>query len=394
MAESPLGHQGSLALEFKTAEALRRPAGIAREVVGMLNARSEGEVWVGVREEAGKAVEFDPVSDAGRERDRLVNAFVELIEPPPVGAEVRVEVVGEEELLRVVVGPSDRPPFALLQRERRAVLIRNGSRNRSLHRTELEDFIRRATPARSPSLQEELDKRVEELRANRQIEGLWLAAAFGSPRAEQGPETWSLDLQESYLETLLMNPEESGSRRGGWAVASPYATLKLDGKRLAAEYRVGEQLLFGLSLYRDGALVFCADPERLADGKPGKVHPLALLEYCASFTRLLAALVEQAGADDSSLCRCTLELSGIEGWELRPYSPDSMGYMFDHPGDSRHAAEVPLQESWTFTKRELVENPDACAWKIVRYVYEAFGMTEDKLPREFDARTKRLRIGH
>ena len=394
MTEFPLGREESAELEFKAAEALRRPAGIAREVVGMLNAHSPGEVWVGVREKAGKAIGVDPVDDAGVHRDRLINSLVDLIEPPPMDDEVGVEVVevGRAAALCVHVGVSERLPFALLQREGRAFLVRNGSRNRALHLTELEDLIRRR--AERPRLvQEELDRRVEELRADRQVEGLWLAAAFRNPNPGKEPAAWSLDLQRPDLAALLGNPEESGSRRSGWTVASPYATKKLDAKRLAFEYRAGEELRSEISLYRDGSVAFCAPPERLLHSAPDKLYPLALIEYCVSFLRLLAALVERAGAKAPARCRCALELSGIDGWELRPYSPDSMGYLFDHPADSRHDAKMPLEERRSFTERQLVENPDACAWELVRLVYEAFGMTEDKIPREFDPRTKRLRIG-
>ena len=56
--KSLLGKAESDRLEFKEAEALRRPANIGREVVGFLNADG-GEIWIGVKEEHERAVGYE-----------------------------------------------------------------------------------------------------------------------------------------------------------------------------------------------------------------------------------------------------------------------------------------------------------------------------------------------
>lgn len=52
-----------------------------------------------------------------------------------------------------------------------------------------------------------------------------------------------------------------------------------------------------------------------------------------------------------------------------------------------------LHQPHPFSVRELVDEPDRCAFRIVREVYQAFGYTEDKIPAEFDRETGRLELG-
>jgi len=59
---SLLGQDEDNHLEFKEAEALRTPANIAREVVGFLNA-NDGDIWVGIKEEGGRAIELQQIPD-------------------------------------------------------------------------------------------------------------------------------------------------------------------------------------------------------------------------------------------------------------------------------------------------------------------------------------------
>jgi predicted HTH transcriptional regulator len=105
-AEPLLGRDEGPQLEFKSREALEDLAKVGREVVGMLNAEG-GEVWVGVREEAGRAVAVEALADPGLARQRLRDYLADSLEPR-LQAEVAVEVVewqGSPALLRIEIRP-------------------------------------------------------------------------------------------------------------------------------------------------------------------------------------------------------------------------------------------------------------------------------------------------
>ena len=76
----PLGRKEDFHLELKGRDALDDPEKIAREVVAFLNAEG-GDVWVGLGEEAGRAVKVEPIPDPEREQRRLVDYLIETIEP-------------------------------------------------------------------------------------------------------------------------------------------------------------------------------------------------------------------------------------------------------------------------------------------------------------------------
>jgi predicted HTH transcriptional regulator len=110
----PLGQRESQRLEFKGADALKDPEKIAREVVAMLNAEG-GEIWVGLREEEGRAVAVEAIPNAEAEGRRLLDYLVDTVEPPLRGNEVDVKPQNEGEgtVLRVVAAPepaTDRTP--------------------------------------------------------------------------------------------------------------------------------------------------------------------------------------------------------------------------------------------------------------------------------------------
>ena len=110
--EIPLGRVEDQHLELKSRDALKHPETIAREVVAMLNADG-GEIWIGIREENGRAMEIEPVDDAEPAKERLWDHLVDSLEPALRHDEVRIELVdlpggGEDkaQLLRVEVTPS------------------------------------------------------------------------------------------------------------------------------------------------------------------------------------------------------------------------------------------------------------------------------------------------
>ena len=140
--EWPLGKREDLHTEFKRAEALKDPGNIAREVVGFLNAEG-GRIWIGFGETGGVADSVEPISDPDKQRDRLRDALVDLIEPSPtIGRELEISFVPFPDepnrgVLAVDVKRGARAPYALLRQTMRAYLQRTGSRLRPMTREEL-----------------------------------------------------------------------------------------------------------------------------------------------------------------------------------------------------------------------------------------------------------------
>ena len=133
--KSLLGQAESDHLEFKEAEALRRPANIAREVVGFLNAKEgEGEIWVGVKEKGGRAVEIQEIPDVERSLGSLRDHLIDMIEPQFTSEEVKLGCEGG--LLHVSVKPGHNPPYAQLDGGRR-FLVRIADRLREMSREEI-----------------------------------------------------------------------------------------------------------------------------------------------------------------------------------------------------------------------------------------------------------------
>ena len=140
----PLGRKEDLHLEFTSADALRRPELIGREVAAMLNAEG-GEVWVGFRDQEGTAVELEGVANPGREADALLGSLIDRLEPSPLPEEVRVEPVPLDQglaVLRIRVDPRpERRPYALIRSGGRHFQVRVGSRIRPLARQEIRDLL-------------------------------------------------------------------------------------------------------------------------------------------------------------------------------------------------------------------------------------------------------------
>jgi hypothetical protein len=43
-----------------------------------------------------------------------------------------------------------------------------------------------------------------------------------------------------------------------------------------------------------------------------------------------------------------------------------------------------------FSSQEVIDRPDRCAFRVVRRLYEAFGLSEDAIPHEYDREAGRL----
>lgn len=378
----PLGQPESENLEFKGREALERPERVAREVVAMLNAEG-GAVWIGVTEEGGVASGYEPIASPAQSEDRLMDFFVEKIEPFPTSEEVRISTVeiGEDSVLLVCVQPAEeRRPYALLLRDGRAFLRRVGRRTIRMSREEVSAAFRSEAPR--PDLSFLQQRKKEAIEAGEDI--LWFGLA---PEPEA-----NLDLHDQKLLSLLKDPTLSGNRVSGWTVMNRYTETQPRAGRVA---QIAQGARWRLVLHSNGCLEFTAPLECLVHGKePSIIYPYALLEYPTSLLRLASTILRESGYSDGRRAMFDLIMLGVDGWRLWAYGPKQMGYgeeFFAVP--PRDEKTLALPKPLEFDAAQLIEEPEAFAWQVIRTVYEEFGYSEDKIPRQFDPITRRLRIG-
>ena len=386
MSTVPIGRQENEHLEFKAAAVVKDLPSVGRAVGAMLNAAG-GEVWIGIAERQGVADRVDPVEDAEGARRRILDHLVETIEPSPKTEEVKVEVVPAEAgaVLRIQVQPQkDRRPYAHLKGGARRYEIRFGDRVRPMTREEILD---RNEPTADGGASILLRKRAE---FRTPLPTLWL-------RIQPDPSL-SLDLQDSDLADLLRNPSRSANRPDGWVCTNPYVDTHLDGGSLWLGERSYTKNKTLTEIHADGAVVFTVPLANMRCGweygTPGgdanrELHPYAVVEYPVSVFRLAKELyLNRLPANSRVFADMALLRPG--GWKLRRHSPDSIGYALRDPEVAAEGEDILKPEPFSFAKEELIENPDGCAYKLVRWVYQAFGHPEDHIPREFDPQTRRL----
>jgi hypothetical protein len=379
MSESiPLGQRESQRLEFKGAEALKEPEKIAREVVAMLNAEG-GEIWVGLREEDGRAVALEPILDVERAERRLLDYLVDTIEPPPSGHEVDVEPrdEGEGAVLRIVVAPeSTRRPYAFLRKGGRHFVVRIKDRIRPMTREEL--LARDQRPQALESAEAKM--RDEKGAVLKQGGGLFWLCLQPVPNVE-------IELRKHG--DLLIDPELSGNRRGGWSFANSDRSPVVRPDKLETAPGIRRRV----EIRRDGGMVFEVPLEDLSlrgRGQEKELWPGALLEFPVSAFRL-AKVIYGDKLNPGDLVLADLAILGIQGWILRGGAPGQVPALnAPHRYDSSDDLlwESPLQ----FGFAEIDASPDECAYRLVRRVYDAFDFGESAIPQWFDRRSRRLVI--
>ena len=398
----PLGGSESQKLEFEAAEALARPEKIAREVVAMLNAEA-GEVWIGLREDGGRAVSIDAIPDAERARDALHDSLIDTISPSPAEAEVLVEIVrgpSGEAVLRVETVPRpERRPYAVVRASGWHFVIRVGTRLRPLSREEIRrGFGSSGRAAVAEPVRDALERVESRLDASRQrAEATFVLIV-------EPIERKSLDLTELHGSDYLIDPSRLGVRRFEFSVTD---AAWLGGQMLSPTgrgVRIGREDVFWLEISRVGGVQFSAPLVSLFRPGPAPVatenglSPLAVLESPTSVFRLLAALYSDAALwedgppDRAGGVLATLAAFGIGGWTLRPRSPRDWS-SFDLPRPTPFPdTDLVLPEPIALTVDDVVGSPDDSARRLWSRIYEAFGFWPEDHPREFDRSTGRLAV--
>lgn len=383
-----LGRREGQRLEFKAGAALGEPGNIARAVVGMLNADG-GEIWIGVDEKDGVATGLTPIANPGRAMEQLWNHLLDAVDPTPTPEEISIEVEpqGADPALLVVrvrpQGPeTGRLPYAFRRKGGWYFLRRVGARNHPMSRQEI--FGKAVAEGSDPAVDDAVQKLLDDRTAFRDSgqSGLWLAL--------QPALRLELDLQAPQFEEIILDPSITGNRQAGWHFARSNNPLELKKDRI--EWGLWSDILnrciSQAKVIEDGGLRFRTSLERLHwKGDEHELWPLTLLEYPISAFRIARVIYQgHLGPDDP--VAADLALFGVGGWKLRAGTP---GDFFLDPDSLRSQDEPDLiWEPVVFTFGEIDATPDRCGFRLVRRVYQAFGLRETDMPRQYDPQTGRL----
>ncbi len=374
----PLGQRESLWLEFKGADVLKDPEKIAREVVAMLNAEG-GEVWVGLREEGGRAVAVEEIPYPEREQRRLRAYLLDVTEPPLTSGELDVHKVesGEGSILRVIVTPRmEKAPYALVSKGGRYFVTRTGGRTRPMSRAELFSQRTGSDPAASVTL-----KLLEERRAIQESSRGFFWLRLQPVRG--------LTIDFTRYQEHLTNPSLSENRRTGWNFVSADRLPIVRPDKLTTDPENHRRV----EIRRDGGLLFEVPLEDLSLGRARQereIWPLALLEFPTSAFRL-AKTVYTGALESGDQVIADLAIFGARGWILRGGTPGQV-VALNTPHGYDSSDDLLSEGPFGFDFSEISANPDACAYRIVRWVYDAFGFGENAIPDWFDRDSRRLVI--
>jgi hypothetical protein len=377
----PLGQKEGERREFMGGDSLRSPAEIGRAVVAMLNAGG-GEVWVGIEEQNGYSVQAQNMRDPDGGKVFLLDYLVDAIEPSPAPDEVEIDIIRDKDqnaVLCVSVRPEGaRGPYALLKDGGRHFLIRMGGRLRPMARSEIFGEEpgtvagRRSVEAATKTV---LAERKKHQRMGREL--LWL-------KIHPAPHL-KLDLHEFLLGEVLRDARKTGNRPNGWVFANAHLEPVVENGKIIA----GEGSDCVTEVRRDGDIVFKAALRALSWGHGAErtIYPVALLEFPISVLRLAVVLYRER-ADTPARVVADLALFHVGGWKL---SRDFSGRWTYPPGfDFPEGDDIVCQKPLTFEITEVREEPDRCGFRLVRRIFQAFGIGEDEIPPEFDQKSGRL----
>ncbi len=390
----PVRRPESETLELKSLDVLADPETIARAAVAMLNA-SGGSIWIGIKEaprESPSGNEIQPLAaaDAERQRRRLQDHLLDVIEPTPTGPELGVttEPVEAEpsgssgRVLQVRVTPAPgRRPYAFLRHMGRHFVRRVGDRTVPMSRDELREAFGQAG-ARGPETGVAAERLLAEARdlIARHRDRFWLGLEPASPG--------DLDLRKLRETELLEDPTASGTLRNSYnfTAAAYHGGPRLGHAGNRTTLETGSDSL-ALNVFGSGGLQFrAALAETFRSGQVPFVNaerllsPEALLGYPVSVFRLAGTLLgedtlwrHRPGSD----WMAALAISDLHGWGLLPgdlpiwprYGNRGRRFVDEH---------LLLQDALRFTEDDLRQRPESCAMRLVERIYDAFEI--DLLP--------------
>jgi hypothetical protein len=197
----------------------------------------------------------------------------------------------------------------------------------------------------------------------------WIAASPLRPRRDL------IEIESPTILELLNNPP--GSRYSGWNMSE----LSSHTERIPDGLKRGEKSFEYLELHGNGHMEFwtplnehfCWGQEEEFKSSP-TLYPWPTNEYPATFLRLYRAVLDASAIEGDVLVQ--LELRNLKGYQLRPYKPQTIGYIF------RHGDRVLFPEPHFYDSRRVPHsfNADATAFEFAKALYASFGHRPDQIP--------------
>jgi len=371
----PLGQRESHVLEFKSAESLRKPETLGREIVGMLNANG-GHLWIGIAEQGGVATRIEDIANPDQAVRALHDHLIETIAPSLRHADVRIEprVDGSGAtilLVKVADRGKQRPPYAYRTRHGWYFGIRVADRLRAMTWQEIfsdRDHAAEADSDRWLAATRDVTKRLDQA-LNSGESCYWL---YLKPAA-------NLELRfHAEVEDLFAYPEKTNNRPTGWSFVDRH--LKVQRRRGVIEH--GDQNGRCTTVNVDGSILFTAPLEFLQwKGGPRLIWPYILIELAVSIFRLAAHLYAGRPSGDDRIAT-QLGLISARGWMLKPGSPGNTRWLFE---DAAVLNDDDAISALTEVRLgRLLESPEVCVHPLIEDIYAAFGFGPDDVPSEFD----------
>ena len=373
----------------------------------MLNADG-GEVWIGLRDRGGRAVEEEDVERLSERQRSLRDYLLDTIEPPLRNKDLRVEPVGAKEergLLVVKVRRAEkRGPYCHVKSGGRFFSVRVGDRLRPMTHLELAEAFRTAGESEA-----DRDLKLAKVGASLVKEEEALQGhGDGLLRVRIQPiDACRIDLQTLGNSDYLTDARRSGNREAGFNFAHAYEASGRHPQLGSAAGRpaihVGTAESAEISMFGDGGIVFAVPLASLKGWLTGSpdylkgrhlLHPISLGEYTASVFRLAAAVYSDPGlgrCDPGAPVLARLAVFGLRDWTLLPGSYQEQLFN-QHRAAALSEADYVRAQSLVVSVDEIRDAPDRCAFRLLRDLYEAFGFYEEEMPPEFDRATGRLML--
>ncbi len=385
MKAPPLGTSQSHVLEFKGRQALADPKGIARAVVGMLNADG-GVAWIGVTDVADRAGAYEDIPDVESACRRLRDHLIDTIEPSPTADELSVQSVASDDathLIVVSVPRGKRGPYSQRSGSARSYWLRVNARVREMSREELAEAFR--TP-RTGDLHDSEARRDAVLRIRTARTS---AEQFGQPALWlQIRPVIAARVGEPARRALLTDRALVGDRAHGWAFAVGGATPRMEDDRLVVESGRGSVSWID----ERGAVQVHALLDMFAMDRAQVLNSWALIETICSTFRIAGRILAEADAPDDAPVLADFALLGLNRtWRLKPYSPNTVGFSMSE-GATFDGESLLRSDPFEFTASAVRDGPDSCALRVVRWLYGNFGFDEEMIPVQFDRTTGRFHV--
>jgi hypothetical protein len=188
----------------------------------------------------------------------------------------------------------------------------------------------------------------------------------------------SVDLDDSRLFGLLLQPPNPHGRRGGWD-ARPLPPLQRTSWGLENERIEFHHMKFikngHLEFWTAIDHFFCWQQDAVEMKDHPRLYPYAVVEHPLSFVRLYRALADYLNVDGD--VDFQMQYLNIQGAILLPYQPESIGFMAPIDPIKPLVRERLLFQAKRFRKDF---DPDLAALELIKDIYYEFGYGREHIP--------------